>query len=209
MNLLIFGATGPTGQQLLRQALAQGHQVTAFARSPSAIGFQHPLLRPVPGNILDIASIDLAMAAQDAVLSALGIKKVMKNTILSDGTRNILGVMNSHGVRRFICETSLGVGDSKNDPGQTFAWKVTSVLLKNIFADKEIQEHYIKESNLDWTIVRPARLDNGPLTGDYQVWTGRKPGGITNLISRADVAHFMLKQLITDTYLHKTPGISY
>jgi putative NADH-flavin reductase len=209
MNLLIFGGTGPTGQQLLHQALAQGHHVTALARKPSALGIQHPLLTLVQGDILDIASIDAAMAGQEVVLSALGVRKWMKNTILSDGTRNILGAMNTHGVRRFVCETSLGVGDSKNDLGKAFNWFFLPVLLKNVFADKEIQERYIKESNLDWTIVRPTYLDDGPLTGDYQVWTGRKPADLTNRISRADTAHFMLKQLITDTYLHQTPGISY
>ena len=209
MKLLIFGATGPTGQQLLRQALEQGHQVTALARRPSALGIQHPLLNPIPGDILDVASVESAVAGQDAVLSALGVRKWMKNTILSDGTRNILQAMTRHGVRRFICETSLGVGDSKNDLGKAFNWFFLPVLLKNVFADKEIQERYIQESDLDWTIVRPTYLDDGPLTGNYQVWTGRKPADVTNRISRADTAHFMLKQLITDTYVRKTPGISY
>jgi putative NADH-flavin reductase len=209
MKLLIFGATGPTGQQLLRQALEQGHQVTALARRPSALGIQHPDLIPIAGDILDVVSVDSAVAGQDAVLSALGVRKWLKNTILSDGTRNILQSMTRHGVRRFICETSLGVGDSKDDLGKAFNWIFLPVMLKNVFADKEVQERYIKESNLDWTIVRPTYLDDGPLTGAYLVWTGRKPAEAINRISRADTAHFMLKQLITDTYLHKTPGISY
>jgi uncharacterized protein YbjT (DUF2867 family) len=209
MNILLFGATGPTGQQILRQALEQGHFVTAFARNPFALGVQHPNLKPAKGDITDLLSVDAAVAGQDAVLSALGVRKWLKNTILSDGTRNILDCMTRHGVRRFICETSLGVGDSKDDLGKAFTWIFLPVMLKSAFEDKEIQERVIRESNLDWTIVRPAYLENGPLTGNYQVWTGRKPAGVTNRISRADVAHFMLKQLVTETYLKKTPGLSY
>jgi putative NADH-flavin reductase len=142
-------------------------------------------------------------------LSALGVKKWVRNSILSDGTRNILAAMVRLGVRRFICETSLGVGDSKDDLGKMFTWFFMPLLLKNAFADKEIQEQYIRESGIDWTIVRPAYLDNGPRTGNYLVWTGRKPAEATNKISRADVAHFMLKQLVTDTYVKKAAGISY
>jgi putative NADH-flavin reductase len=209
MNIVLFGATGPTGQQLLRQALEQGHQVTAFARNPFALGLQHERLRPVKGDILDVNSVDSSIAGHDAVLSALGVRKWLRNTILSDGTRNIIDAMTRHRVRRFICETSLGVADSKADLGRAFKWFFLPVILKSAFEDKEIQERYIKESNLDWTIVRPAYLDDGPLTGNYQVWTGRKPAGVANRISRADVAHFMLKQLVTDTYVKKTPGLSY
>jgi uncharacterized protein YbjT (DUF2867 family) len=209
MNLLIFGGTGATGRQLIRQALEQGHFVTALARDPSALGLGHPNLNPLRGNILDVNSVDAAVAGQEAVLSALGVNKWFKNTMLSDGTRNILDAMSRHGVRRFICETSLGVGDSRNDLGKAFKWIFLPVLLKSAFDDKETQEQYIRQSHLDWTIVRPAYLTNGPLTADYLVWTGHKPAGATGRISRADVAHFMLKQLITDTYLRNTPGISY
>jgi putative NADH-flavin reductase len=209
MKIIIFGATGPSGQQLVIQGLELGHQVTAFARNPSAIRLQHERLNIVRGDIRDALAVETYIQGQHAVLSALGVRKLRRNSILSDGTRNILSAMIRLGIRRFICETSLGVGDSKNDLGKMFTWFFIPVLLKNAFADKEIQEEYIRQSGIDWTIVRPAYLDNGPRTGNYLVWTGRKPAEATNRISRADVAHFMLKQLVTDTYVKKTPGISY
>lgn len=209
MNLLIFGATGPTGVQLVQQALEHGHSVTAFARNPDAVMSKHERLTVVKGDILDASSVDAAVAGKDAVLSALGVRKLGKNTILSEGTKNILVAMQKHGVRRFICETSLGVGDSKGELGFLFTWVFLPLFLKNAFADKEIQEQYIRDLGTDWVIVRPTYLTNGPRRGVYQVWTGSRPAGTKGRISRADVADFMLKQVTDDGYLRKTPGLSY
>ncbi len=208
MNLLIFGATGPTGREILKQAVA-GHAVTAFARNPAALEFKAPNLNTVRGDITDAASVAAAMRGQHAVLSALGVRKWKKNSILSDGTRNIIQAMRDQGVRRFICETSLDVGDSRGQLGWLFTWIIRPILLPNAFVDKEIQERYIHDSGLDWIIARPAYLTNGPRLGRYQVWTGPKPKGVSWKISRADVADFMLKQLSDDTYLHKAAALAY
>jgi len=209
MKLLILGATGPTGVDLSEQALEAGHHVTAFARRPHAVQIRHANLNVHKGDILDYSSLEDAARGQDAVLSALGVRQLGKNTILSDGTRNIIQAMKSLGIKRLIVESSLGVGDSRGQLGPVYNWFVMPVLLRNIFADKEVQEALIRESGLDWVIVRPAILTNGPRTGKYRAGFGPDNHSIKAKISRADTAEFMLKQLTDDTYLYKTPGLSY
>jgi uncharacterized protein YbjT (DUF2867 family) len=208
MNLLIFGGTGPTGKNLVSQALELGHTVCVLARRPEAVTLKHDRLTVVKGDILDPASLDAAIPGRDAVLSALGIRKLGKNTIISDGTRNILASMEKHGIRRFICETSLGVGDSKGHTAWFFDKVIQPFILKNVFDDKEVQEQLIRQSNLDWIIVRPSGLTNGAKKGTYKTWVGTPPTGLKNWISRADVAEFMLKQLTDDAYVKKAVGIS-
>ena len=209
MNLVIFGATGPSGRLIAEQALEQGHNVTAFVRNPEALSIRNDKLSVAKGDILDLASVDAAVAGKEAVLSALGVRKLGKNTILSDGTKNIITAMQKQGVKRFICMTSLGVGDSKDQPAWVFRYVIRPVFLRNIFVDKEVQERLVMDSGLDWIIVRPAGLTNGPRTGIYKHWVGEPKEPITSRISRADVAEFMLKQLTDDSYLRKTPGQSY
>lgn len=157
---------------------------------------------------MDSASVQAAVRGQDAVLSALGVRKLTKTTVLSEGIRNVIGAMQRHGVKRLIVESSLGVGDSRGQLGWFFGL-LAAVLLRNIYADKEVQERYIRESGLDWTVVRPAVLTDGPRTGRYRHWLGEPRSPIRVKISRADVADFMLGQLASETYLHKTPGLSY
>jgi putative NADH-flavin reductase len=209
MKLLVFGATGGTGREIVAQALDQGHVVTAFVRNPAALTTKHERLKLAQGDVLDYASVQAAVPGQDAVLSALGVRKLRKNTVLSDGTKNLLRAMEQHGVKRFVCESSLGVGDSKGQLGWVFNLFIIPLLLRNIFRDKEVQEQYIKQSNLDWIIVRPAALTNGPRTGVYRSGFSTTERTIKGKISRADVADFMLKQLTDDTYLRQTPGLSY
>jgi putative NADH-flavin reductase len=209
MNLVIFGATGGTGRELVRQALEQEHRVTAVARNPAAITLEHENLRVVKGDVLDYASVEAAIRGQDAVLSALGTRVLKKNSILSDGTRNIIRAMGSTGVKRFVCESSLGVGDSRGQLGFLYNYLILPLFLRNIFVDKEVQEQYIKESGLEWVIVRPGALTNGPKTGRYRSGFGVTDKTIQGKISRADVADFMLKQVKDDRYLRQTPGVSY
>jgi len=209
MNILIFGATGPSGRLMVEQALERVHAVTAFVRNPAALSIQSEKFKVVKGDVLDLASVEAAVVGKEAVLSSLGVRKLGKNTILSDGTKNIITAMKKHGVKRFVCMTSLGVGDSKDQPAWIFRHFIKPVFLRNIFIDKEVQERLVMESGLDWIIVRPAGLTNGPRTGVYKHWFGQPTQPITSKISRADVAEFMLKQLTDDTYLQKTPGQSY
>lgn len=209
MNLLIFGATGGTGRQLVEQALAQGHTVTAFARTPAKLGLHHPQLRVVAGDVLDAAAVQAAMPGQHAVLSALGAPAGEKAPVRSVGTRHILHAMQQAGVRRFVCLTTLGMGDSR--PALPFSYKyfLVPLFLRSAFADSEVQEEYIRQSAAEWTIARPATLTNGPRTGHYRHGFPATEPGLKIRISRADVADFMLRQLHAATYLHREASLSY
>ena len=154
MKLVIFGATGSIGRQLVEQALAQGHGVTALARNPAKLDIKHPDLKIVQGDVMDFTAVEKAVQGQEAVLCALGAGR--KGTIRSEGTRHIVCAMEKAGVRRFICQTTLGVGDSQGN--LNFFWKriMFGFILREAFADHVNQENNIKQSRLDWTIVRPA-----------------------------------------------------
>jgi putative NADH-flavin reductase len=250
MKLVIFGATGGTGRALVEQALAQGHDVTALVRNPAKMITRNEKLKVVKGNVTDCHSVGAAVAGQDAVFSALGVRfnwwpliiaivvsQVLVRTIamprwlhllidiglpvlallytahtppiVSQATKCILAAMEREGTKLFICESSLGVGDSKGQLGALYTYFLIPVLLRNVFADKEVQEKAIEASHVDWVIVRPAALTNGPRTGNYKAGFATTDKSITARISRADVADFMLRQLTDSAYVRKCPGISY
>jgi len=128
---------------------------------------------------------------------------------LSEGTKNILHAMEKCGVKRFVCQSSTGIGDSRGKLGLLYNVILIPLLLRNVFADKEVQEKVLKESTLDWVIVRPTQLTNGPKRGTYRHGPDIGNKIRTLSVSRADVADFMLKQLADDSYLRKTPGLAY
>lgn len=205
MKLLVFGSTGGVGRQLVKQALEQGHTVTAFARDPAKLDIKHANLKVVQGDAMDLASVEKAVQGQDAVLCSLGAGR--KGTIRSE--RHIIRAMEKAGVRRFICQTTLGVGDSRGN--LNFFWKyiMFGIFLRQAYADHVSQENYVKQSCLDWTIVRPGAFVDGNRTGEYRHGFLGTDKTSKLKISRADVADFMLKQLTDDTYLNKTPSVSY
>jgi len=209
-RVLIVGATGGTGRQLVAQALERGYAVTALVRDPSRLKAEHPQLTVVQGDVLDAATVEAAMRGQEAVLSALGHKRFIYPTrILSEGTRNILRAMATHGVPRLVCETSLGIGDSAGRMGLYFTFFLLPMILPFYFSDKARQERIIAESNVEWVIVRPGVLTNGEKRGRSR--HGRHVGSFlwTVRISRADVADFMLNQLESDSYLRTAPGVCW
>jgi putative NADH-flavin reductase len=210
LRLLIIGATGGTGRELVAQALQLGHNVTALARRPGKLSLQHPNLRVVRGDVLDYASLASVMPGHDAVLSALGHKRFFgPSTILSEGTANILRAMQSAGVARLICESSLGIGNSAGRAGPLATLFAYPLILPFYVWDKLRQEKLIAESDLDWVIVRPAALTNGRARGEYR--HGLEAGSyfLPVRIARADVADFMLRQLTDDHYLGSAPGVCY
>ena len=207
MKVLIIGATGATGKILMREALAMGHEVTALARNPSAVAPEDHHLRVLQGNALEVSSVEAAVAGQDAVLSALGTSSTRPTTLFSESTHNVIGAMDKHGVRRLVCITGVGVGDSKGHVGFLYDRIIRPFVVRNVYEDKERQEEEIKRSDLEWVIVRPAQLTDEPAKGEYEVYL--KGSYTATKISRADVAAFMLAQLTEDTYVHKTPVISY
>jgi putative NADH-flavin reductase len=207
MKVLIIGATGATGRVLMREALEQGHEVTALARNPSALAPEDHRPRVLQGNALDASEVEAAVADQDAVLSALGTRSTRPTTLFSQSTHNLISAMNKHGVRRLVCITGIGAGESKGHVGFLYDRIMLPFVVKNIYEDKNRQEEAIKQSDLEWVIVRPARLTDEAAKGEYRVYLG---GSYTaKTISRADVAAFMLAQLTDETYVHKMPVISY
>jgi uncharacterized protein YbjT (DUF2867 family) len=209
-RILIVGATGGTGRQLVAQALERGHQVTALVRDPSKLQVVHPRLTVIQGDVLDEASVERAVRDQEAVLCALGHKRYFYPTrILSNGTRNILRAMETRGVTRFVCETSLGIGDSAGRMGLYYTLFVIPVILPFYFWDKTRQERVIAGSNAEWVIVRPGVLTNSTKRGRLR--HGHHVGSFlpTVRISRADVAEFMLDQLASDRYLRRAPGVCW
>jgi putative NADH-flavin reductase len=207
MKVVIFGATGTTGSAVVERALELGYNVTAFVRTPAKVTIQHPNLTIFQGDVLNPVSVEKAVQGQDAVISSLGAG--LKGTIRSQGTLNIIRAMEKAGIRRFISQSSLGVGDSRSN--LNFYWKYVmfGMLLRRAYADHGIQEGYIKQSDLDWTIVRPGALKEGERTGTYRHGFAPNVQDITLEISIADTADFMVQQLHDDGYLHQTPGLSY
>ena len=210
MKVVVLGATGGTGRELVKQALDVGHEVTAFVRDPAKLQIQNEHLRIAKGDMLDRPSLEAAISGQDAVMSALGAYAFFsQTTALSEGTRNIIAAMQATGVKRLIFETSVGIGDSKNHATWLERKFFFPVVLKHIFADKEIQEKLIMGSDLDWTIVRPARLTHGGRRGKYRIGDEVNEKDVSSTISRADTAEFMLRVLTDDSYIQKAPVISY
>jgi uncharacterized protein YbjT (DUF2867 family) len=208
-RILIVGATGGTGRHLVAQALERGMTVTALVRNPSEFQVEHPRLTAIRGDVLDVASLEAAMRGQEAVLSALGHKRYFPPTrILSDGTGNIVRAMETHGVRRFICETSLGIGDSAGRLGLYYTFFIIPLILPFYFWDKTRQERVIAASNADWIIVRPGTLTNGARRPGLRHGSGVGSFLGTVRVSRADVADFMLDQLSSDDYLRASPGVA-
>jgi len=194
MKLLIIGSTGPTGLQLVEQALSAGHEVTAAVRSPDNAALPSNA-RKVRADVTDAASLLAAVSGQEVVISSLGSPLSRKpTTLLSDGTRNLIAAMKQSDVRRLICITGIGAGDSRGHGGFFYDKIIQPLLLSEIYKDKDRQELVVRESGLDWTIVRPGQLTNGDKTGNIRVLSNLT--GITvGKISRADVAAYILAHL--------------
>ena len=175
------------------------------------MGFIVPyVLRVMQGDVLDLPTLEPAMQGQDAVLCALGHKRLLgPSTILSQGTANILRAMQNAGVVRFICESSLAIGNTAGRGGLVATLLVYPLILPFYMWDKLRQEKLITESDLDWVIVRPAALTNGAARGHYRHGPNVGSYLLPVRISRADVADFMLQQLTDDRYLGSAVGVCY
>jgi putative NADH-flavin reductase len=206
MKIAVFGATGGVGRQVVQQALAAGHQVTALARDPSRLAGADPNLTVVAGSVLDEAAVQQTLAGADAAVVSLGNTANNPEYVVSQGTQVILNVISQRdGPRRMVVVSSIGVGDSKDQVPFAFKMLMKTVLRKAM-EDKERQEALVKASGLDWIIVRPGGLTDGPATGQYQA--GLDPKISAGQVARADVAAFILQQLTDDTYLRQAPAIT-
>lgn len=207
MRIAVFGATGTVGRHVVEQALERGHEVTAFTRDPGRVARSHERLRVVGGDVADPAAVDRAVAGQDAVIVALGAGR--RGRVRADGTAAVIAAMERAGTRRLVVQSTLGAGDSRGS--LTFFWKriMFGLLLREAYADHQLQEEHVRRSDLDWTIVRPSAFIDGPRTGAYRRGFGPEDRSTQLKISRADVADFLLEQLTDDGYLHRTPAVSY
>jgi uncharacterized protein YbjT (DUF2867 family) len=206
MNILVVGSTGPQGREVVAQALAAGHAVRALARKPSAL---QPVqgLEVVRGDVFDQPSLDAATQGQDAAVVILGVSfaAARKPTnVFSQGTRNLITALKPASVRRLIVVSSFGVGDSRRD-ARLLERAFFSLALLGAYADKELQEQAVRESGLDYTIVRPARLTMGAGTGRYTARIG--PGPVPSPVARADVARFILDALRERQYVGQTVSL--
>ncbi|MCP2170034.1 NAD(P)-dependent oxidoreductase [Goodfellowiella coeruleoviolacea] len=212
MKLTVFGASGGTGGQVLAQALDAGHHVTAVARASSTLAVtEHPRLTVVRADVFDAEAIAPAVAGADAVVTALGSRQVSAPTeVCARGTRAILAAMHATGTRRLVAVSASGAfSDSGDGPLTRYAVKpVLRRVLRHSFADMRAMERAIRDSAVDWTVVRPPMLTNGPLTRRYRTALNRNVrGGIR--LSRADLAHCVLHQVGEPTAVRAVVCVGY
>jgi putative NADH-flavin reductase len=214
MNIVVFGANGPTGELLVRQALAGGHAVTAVTRHPETFSLRHEMLQVQRGDVFDPASVEQAVGGHDAVLSTLGVPYSRDAiTVYSEGIAHIVEAMKRTGVRRLVC-----VSSSATDPavrfmdtgGGLFFERILKPLItvtigRTMYADMRRMESLVMNSELDWTIVRPSGLFDTPAVTDYQMAEGHIRGRFT---ARVDLADCLLRQLTSDQYLHKAVAVA-
>lgn len=208
MKLVIFGATGRTGKYLVQQALAAGHQVTAFARSPEKLGMSDPRLTVVQGDVKDPLAVAEAIAGNDVVLSALGPTKTSGSDMLQSAIKNIITAMHQHDLRRVIVVTGAGVKAPEDQPQfwNRLMSGLLNLLAKRVLEDSLQAANLLRESGLDWTLVRVPVLTDDPAQGEP--WVGYVGKGMGSRIGRTNVAAFMLKQISDDTYVQKAPVIT-
>lgn len=209
MKILVLGATGATGRLIVGKAIAEGHEVVALVRSKAkAAGLAGVEL--VEGDARDAAALTSAIAGCDAVVSSLGtaMSPFREVTLLSTATRALVGVMEQQNIRRLVCITGLGAGDSRGHGGFFFDRLFLPLMLRKVYEDKDRQEDAIRASTLDWTIVRPTVLNDKPARGRIKALTDLS-GVHGGTIARADVADFVVQQLTADRWLRKSPLISW
>jgi putative NADH-flavin reductase len=209
MKLVIFGSTGTIGSHVVEQALEQGHTVTAFVRNRSKLNMQHPNLNIFTGDVMNPALVEEVVIGHEAAICILGSGKKLFGNVRSQGTKNIIQALEKAGIKRFICQSTLGAGDSWSN--LNFYWKyiMFGFILRKVFADHQIQEKYVQQSNLDWTIIRPGAFIKGTRTGKYRHGFPGSDRTSSLTISRPDVADFILKQLGDNTYSGKAASLSY
>jgi uncharacterized protein YbjT (DUF2867 family) len=208
-KILVLGATGGTGRLIVNQALARKYDVTVLTRSAEkASGLEGAKL--IVGDARDEIVLRQALEGRDAVISALGTpaSPLREVTLLSTATRALVSAMKAEQVSRLICITGIGAGDSAGHGGFLFDNLIFPLLLRNVYADKNRQEAIVRESGLDWVLVRPSMLNDKPGRDSIRALTdiSNFHGGT---ISRENVARFVLDQLRADAWLHRSPLITW
>jgi putative NADH-flavin reductase len=202
MRVLVLGATGGIGKFLLEFATARGHEVTAFVRSPQKLALKSERLRVVPGDLLHAEQLAQVLLGQDVVLSAFGPATLRRATTRGEFGTALATAMGRSGVRRAVVVSSGLLFEEQNAIGKL----LRGTLFRNLLPDMTAMEATLEKDGLEWTIVRPPRLTNGPLTKSYSVADGRLPKGM--IVSRACVADFMIKEAERPAHVRQIVGLS-
>ena len=196
MNVVVIGAAGKTGKQVVERALAAGHTVTAFVHDPD---YAHPEARVIAGDAADPADLRKALAGQDAVIDTLGGKTPYKKTDLETSTAQaLISTMQSEGLSRLLVISMMGVGDSAAQAPFWYEYLLLPTFLHGATPDKTNMESAVTHSGLRFTIARPPVLSDDPATGSYQIVPA---SGKAHKITRADLAQFLVDQLTSDAYV--------
>lgn len=206
-HVLIIGASRGIGFEAVKAALAAGHRVRAFSRS--GVPLEDPALESVHGDALDGIAVGRAVEGVDAVIQVLGAPKrpdvyIGGTDLFSKSTRVLVDAMRAKGPKRLIVVTGLGAGDSRGHGGFFYDRILFAAVLERVYRDKDVQEMIVRRSGLDWTIVRPGKLDDRPATGRVRALVDPKDWR-AGPVSRADVGAFLVRQIDDRTFLHATP----
>jgi putative NADH-flavin reductase len=208
MRILVLGASGGTGQQVVEQALAHGLEVVAFVRDAGRLPFVHERLKVIAGDVSDPVAVQTAVEGCDAVISTLGSRGQRPVTVYSDGIANTIRAMTARGIRRLVVVSAAGAGNDSPDIPVRVRLTRKMPGLRPVYEDMERMEGDVMLSDLDWTIVRSAALREGPLTGIYRVVEGNAVPKGTH-VSRADLAALLLKCAQGSVYVRKAVAVSY
>ena len=208
MKVIVFGATGSVGHLAVKELLEAGHEVTAFARKPEKLGLTDANLFRTAGDALDAKDVLEAVKGHDVAVITLGSGLSRKSIIRSKGTMNVIRAMQAQGVKRLICQSTLGARDSWSN--LNFWWKrvMFGALLAPVFRDHELQEQLVEASGLDWTIVRPSAFTDEATRRPVIEDVPNSARGLDLKISRAELARFLTRQVIDSQYVGCAVGLS-
>lgn len=208
LRILVIGGSSGTGLEVVKLALARGHDVTAMSRHPERMTLSHENLQVIKGDVLDAQAVNTAVTDKDVIVNAIGIGPTRDPvTVFSEGIKNVLESMQTAEVNRLVAVTGIGAGDSLGHGGFFYDRIVQPLALKTVYVDKDREERLIAASAVDWTIVRPGTLTDKPAETRYRVIQNLE-GVVAGRISRADVAHFIVAILEAGSYTRATVMLS-
>lgn len=207
-EIVVVGASRGIGLETVKAALAAGHRVRAFARSAGAIPITDERLVKIAGDALDRTSVEAAIRGADGVIQTLGVsvgKELLTGTrLFSTATRVLIDAMDGAGIKRLVAVTGVGAGDSRGRGGLLYDALLFPVFLKRVYDDKDVQERMIRSSGLDWTIARPGILVDSPVRGTVRALTDPATWRASP-VARADVAQFLVREVVEREFLRETP----